>query len=304
MRLPESRAAQAEMAREYGVEGFCYYHYWFAGRRLLERPVNEIIASGEPDFPFCLCWANQTWSGIWHGRPNDVLIEQTYPGEDDHRRHFDFLLSAFSDKRYLTVHGKPILVIYRPSDIPNVQKVMDFWRGLAEKSGLKGLHLVGVRFGDDPWKPEEHGFDACLAQQLPYLRPWISRRRPIRWLKNQYQIRFNLPTVYDYEEVMDGFLCFDDPPERYYQCVVPNWDNSPRSGSNGLVLHGSTPDLFRKHLSRAVELATRARGDDAIIFVKSWNEWAEGNHLEPDLKFGRAYLEVLKELVVADVSRR
>ena len=111
LRLPEARKAQADLARKYGVEGFCYYHYWFGGKRLLERPVNEIIASGEPDFPFCLCWANESWTGIWHGAPRRMLMEQTYPGEADHRAHFEYLLTAFRDKRYITVDGRPRFVI-------------------------------------------------------------------------------------------------------------------------------------------------------------------------------------------------
>jgi lipopolysaccharide biosynthesis protein len=112
LRVPETRLAQATMAREYGIEGFCYYHYWFAGTRLIERPFNEVLASGQPDFPFCLCWANQTWTGAWHGLMNQILIEQTYPGTDDHRRHFDTLLPAFLDRRYMTVDGKPIFVFF------------------------------------------------------------------------------------------------------------------------------------------------------------------------------------------------
>src|ERR1039457_4911938 len=119
LRLPESRKAQADMARAYGIEAFCYYHYWFAGKRLLERPVNEIIESGEPDFPFCLCWANDTWSGIWHGTPKHILVEQTYPGYDDYKAHFDYLLKAFSDRRYLTIDGKPLFVVYQPYHMPD-----------------------------------------------------------------------------------------------------------------------------------------------------------------------------------------
>ena len=140
LRLPEARAAQAELAREYGIEGFCYYHYWFGGRRMLERPVNEILASGEPEFPFCLCWANHSWSTVWQGTA-DSLIEQTYPGWDDHAAHFDWLLNAFRDPRYIRVNGKPLFVIYKPDDIPNVREVTSFWRESAIKAGLPGLHL-------------------------------------------------------------------------------------------------------------------------------------------------------------------
>src|SRR3990172_5855368 len=123
--IPETRADQADMARKYGVEAFCYYQYWFAGRQLLERPFNEVLASGEPDFPFCLCWANQTWTGIWHGTPNRILVEQTYPGMEDHRRHFEALLPAFCDKRYLKVDGKPLFAIYNPMELPDTPRVLE-----------------------------------------------------------------------------------------------------------------------------------------------------------------------------------
>src|SRR5260370_41455353 len=117
LRVPETRQAQADMAAAYGIEGFCYYHYWFAGKRILERPFNEVLKSGQPKLPFCLCWANHTWTGIWLGEPNRILIEQTYPGEHDHRAHFDALLPAFTDPRYVTMHDKPIFVIFRPTEI-------------------------------------------------------------------------------------------------------------------------------------------------------------------------------------------
>ena len=130
----QTREAQAALAREHGVEAFCYYHYWFAGKRLLARPFDEVLASGSPNFPFCLCWANQTWTGIWHGAPDRILIQQTYPDYQDHRNHFFWLLRAFSDPRYLTVQGKPLFCIYRPMEIPEIRRVTDFWRELALKT--------------------------------------------------------------------------------------------------------------------------------------------------------------------------
>ena len=128
LRVPEARFAQAEMAKEYGIEGFCYYHYYFAGKRLLERPFDEVLNSGMPDFPFCLCWANQTWTGIWHGSPDRVLIEQTYPGPGDDERHFDYLCKAFHDQRYIKVDGKPMFLVYCPKELPEPEKTTEFWR--------------------------------------------------------------------------------------------------------------------------------------------------------------------------------
>lgn len=292
LRLPESRAAQASMAREYGIEAFCYYHYWFAGKELLERPFREVLASGEPDFPFCLCWANQTWTGIWHGAPDRILIEQTYPGEDDHRRHFDALLPAFSDRRYVRVDGKPLFVIFDPSDLPGPRKTLDFWRELAHEAGLPGLHLVAVTIR--PWDFSGHGFDAAIPYKLPGRADWYPWSKPIRKITRYIELRRGIPTVYPYAKVAPSLLP-DDMDRNVYPCVIPNWDNSPRSGTSGLVLHGATPELFRSHLRHGLNLVRNHPPQQRFLFIKSWNEWAEGNHLEPDLRYGLGYLEVLRE---------
>lgn len=294
LRVPETRIAQAEMAREYGIEAFCYYHYWFAGRRMIERPFNEVLASKQPDFPFCLCWANQTWSGVWHGAPDRILIEQTYPGLDDHRAHFETLLEAFRDPRYMTVDGKPVFVLYAPSDIPDVVKVIDFWRELAVTAGLRGLHMVSCGHHPPGWNPGGHGFDAVTIFALPERRPWVSRRRPVTWLKRQYDDTVGRPTVYSYAEILPHLLPEPIAGLRNYPTVIPGWDNTPRSGKNGLVLHGATPELFRIHVRQALDRVRGTLREHNLVFVKSWNEWAEGNHLEPDLKFGRGYLEVIR----------
>lgn len=293
LRLAESRVAQAELAKQYGLAGFCYYHYWFGGKMLLERPVEEIVRSGQPDFGFCMCWANQTWTGIWHGAPGRILIEQTYPGDEDHRRHFEYLLPAFRDARYIRVDGKPVFVIYRPMEIPDVHCVMDLWREMAVKAGLGGLHLVAVEGPD--WIPQEHGFDASITPRLPPRRGWVSWRSPIKRLVQKYQEMKGYPTIHSYQKAMPEFLVEPKAGVENYPCAIPNWDNTPRSGSNGLVLHGSTPELFRKHLRAALGLAKKLPEGHQFVFVKAWNEWAEGNHLEPDLKYGHAYLEVVAE---------
>jgi hypothetical protein len=296
LRVPEIRAAQAQMAKEYGIEAFCYYHYWFAGKRLLQRPFTEVLQSGEPDFPFCLCWANQTWTGIWHGCPDRVLIEQAYPGDEDHRAHFDALLPAFADRRYVTVDGKPLFLIYRWDEVPNIREVTDFWRTLAVKSGLKGLHIVAVLHHKNTWVPEQYGFDACIRS---YLRPRDERRiswlHPVKKLIRFYQQNNGRPLVYSYEKELLEVFPNKVPDVEDYPCLMPNWDNTPRSGAGGVVLHGSTPELFRIQVRKSLELTEGVPREHRIIFVKSWNEWAEGNHLEPDIRFGKRYLEVLRE---------
>jgi len=294
LRVPETRIAQAEMAKEYGIEAFCYYHYWFAGKRLLERPFNEVLKSGEPNFPFCLCWANQSWTGIWYGAPDRVLIEQSYPGEEDHRAHFYALLQAFGDNRYMTVDGKPLFLVYRPRDLPGAKKMTDLWREMAQKSGLKDLYLVGVS-PNTSWIPKEYGFDAFVMDRLPGRREWISRRKPIKWLIKRFQEKRGLPTIYSYKEVSLDLIGEKIAGVESFPCLIHNWDNTPRSGPNGVVLHGSTPELFKSQVKKAINIIRDKPVEQKIIFAKSWNEWAEGNHMEPDLKFGKAYLEVIRD---------
>ena len=294
LRCPESRAAQAQLAREYGLEGFCYYHYWFGGRRILERPFREVLESGEPDFPFCLCWANHSWNTVWQGT-NDVLIEQTYPGWDDHAAHFDYLLRAFGDSRYIRVDGRPMFVIYRPDEIPEIHKVTDFWRDRAIRAGLPGLHLVGVSHRDEAWDPRARGLDASTMQVLPRRDGRIPRR--YMWTKIKLLLEGNRHelSIYDYKEMLPSLLRAKPVDWIDYPLVLPCWDNTPRSGLRGLVLHGSTPDLFRRHLRQAIGQLQGKPMAERIIFLKAWNEWAEGNYVEPDLKWGRGYLQVIRE---------
>lgn len=295
LRLAETRATQAAMAREHGVEAFCYYHYWFGGKRLLERPFNEVLESGQPNFPFCLCWANATWTGIWHGNPGRTLVEQTYPGAEDYEAHFRELLRAFRDGRYLRVDGKPLFIIYKPKDIPEVQAVARLFRQMAERAGLPGIYLLGVAHHDD-WNPKADGFDAAVVQNLPGLTGNISWRHPLLKLKSK--LGGHRLTLYQYRDLLSSFV-----PERtklleYLPCLIPSWDNTARSGMNGLVLQGSTPELFRHSVRQALENVSNKPPEHRLIFLKSWNEWAEGNHMEPDLRFGHRFLEVLRSEVL------
>lgn len=295
LRLAETRHAQAELAKEYGVGGFCYYHYWFGdGRRILERPVNEILDSGEPDFPFCLCWANHSWNSVWQGT-NDTLIEQRYPGWDDHAAHFNWLLRAFTDPRYLTVEGKPIFLIYRPDDIPDVLKVTDYWRERALKAGLPGLYLIGVSHYEQHWDPRQRGLDASTMQALPDRNGRIPWRLLATKLRLALQGNKHKLTVWDYREVLPMLLRTHQVDWSDYPLVLPNWDNTPRSGMNGLVLENATPELFRGLLHEAVARVSDRPPEERIVFLKAWNEWAEGNYVEPDQKWGRAYLEAIRQ---------
>jgi len=298
LRLPETRQAQAELARNHGVQAFCYWHYWFGGRRILERPFTDVLVSKEPDFPFCLGWANETWTGIWHGLPNKILLAQIYPGIEDYKAHFDTVLPALSDPRYLTVDGKPLFYVFRPLGLPDPGQFTDLWRELALKAGLKGLYLVGE--GSRSWNPVDAGFDAMVNTSLFNVaawRPWWHPRGRLRWEWKQFR---GLPTIFRYEDICERFV--DDrigpaPHIRSHVPLLPGWDNTPRSGLNGLVLHSSTPELFRRQVRRALSIGASEPLEHRLVFLKSWNEWAEGNYMEPDLRFGHGYLEALRDEV-------
>jgi hypothetical protein len=299
LRVPETRVAQADLARQHGIEGFCYWHYWFAGRRLLERPFQEVLASGQPDFPFCLGWANESWTGVWKGEPHKTLVGQTYPGEDDHVRHFELLLEAFTDKRYLQVAGKPLFVVYKPEALPEPRRFTDLWNGLAVKAGLRGIYFVGIV--ERPWS-ETPGFDG-YTYHLPgtFLKslPKTKQQALIKTLragssKNLFRRRPR-PLTVDYHELISNALSSIQFGPGQYPSVLPNWDSTPRHGSNGLVVRDSSPERFRAHLREALNAVGFREPDQRLIFVKSWNEWAEGNYLEPDSTFGTGYLEVIRE---------
>jgi lipopolysaccharide biosynthesis protein len=293
VRLPEARHAQAELARAYGIEGYCYYHYWFGGRRILERPVNEILLSSEPAFPFCLCWANHSWSTAWDGT-NKMLIEQVYPGWDDHAAHFDWLFKAFTDRRYIRIDDKPVFLIYKPDDIPKAREVVAFWRERAAAAGLPGLYLVGVSHRDERWDPRPRGLDASVMQSLPKRDGRIPRRYLSTKLKLALQGNKHELTIWDYEEFLPSLLRQNNVDWDDYPVALPGWDNTPRSGMRELVFHDSTPELFRKHLREAIARVLNRPPQRRIVFLKAWNEWAEGNYVEPDQCWGHAYLEAIR----------
>lgn len=282
LRLPEVREAQAQLAQQSGVDAFCYYHYWFAGRRVLERPFQEVLETGAPVFPFLLCWANQSWTGVWHGSPDRVLIQQTYPGKQDYIDHFKSLLPAFRDPRYVKVKGRPMFVVWAPESLPDPRGFVLLWRRLAVEAGLPGMHFVGAQHNNAKWQPEALGFDATLPLFMP---------------PRQLRIRNGVPypTVYRYEDIYEKFLPSKPADGKTYPCVKPNWDNTPRSGVNGLIFEGATPELFRKQLTKALQWSRGMPQDDRVVFIKAWNEWADGNFLEPGQRYGHAYLNVIRE---------
>lgn len=305
LRVAEIRQAQADLARENGIEGFCYWHYWFAGKQLLERPFNEVLASGKPDFPFCLAWANESWTGVWHGAPDRILIEQTYPGEEDHRAHFQSLLPAFKDKRYMSVDNKPIFVIYRPGSIPDIQNVLHLWNEFAKSVGLPGLFFIGVTSSVNVGNQFiSYGFDAVNLIRNCWLKKenknffWKILFRIIdkQDFISLYTKLLNRPYhVYEYLDTYDEEYFFEDAEFHCIPTIIPGWDNTPRSGLYGVVAKNNTPEKFKSQALKAINRVRDYPDDHKIIFIKSWNEWAEGNYLEPDQQHGHGFINALSE---------
>jgi hypothetical protein len=300
---PEVRRAQAALAKEYGIEGFCYWHYWMGnGKRLLERPFHEVVTSGEPDFPFCLCWANHTWSRIWTGEGRKVIAEQTYGGVQDYTAHFYAMLPAFRDKRYIRVNGELLFSIFSPTEIPDCLVFTTTWQELATKEGLKGFHFVGLGTGREdlgklglaassPHTP--HHFLTQLNITLADRVSYKLFKRNIVELKAAW---LSLPRIYRYKDFVEAhFKKRYEPFE--YPVVLPNWDHSPRSGKRAIVLQGSDPEKFSTILKHAVDSVEERDPENRIIFIKAWNEWAEGNFLEPERLHGRGYLEKIRSFV-------
>lgn len=295
LRLPEVQVAQADMAREHGLHGFCYYHYWFNGRRILERPVNDFLASGKPDFPFCLCWANENWTRVWDGGEKDVLLEQRY-SEDDDLTHILSLLPAFRDPRYIRVDGRPVLLVYRTGLLPNPFRTAEIWRRAALEAGLPGLYLMRVESHGDDTDPRSIGFDASVdfapfnGLGARYIKPSaLAQALTKLGLLPRGLLDHN---VYLYQDVANAMLRTPAAPFKRHRCVTPGWDNTARRAKNGTILLESTPARYERWLSGAATLTRQElAGEEQIVFVNAWNEWAEGNHLEPDLRWGRAYLE-------------
>jgi hypothetical protein len=311
LRLAEVREQQAAMAREYGIYGFCYYHYWFGNnKQLLERPFNEVLASGKPEFPFMLCWANQTWAGVWFGNDNPgLLIEQVYPGKEDYIKHFNYLRKAFADPRYITIEGKPVFHVYMPRGIPDLNLFVDTFRECAHRDGFKGLYLLATHC-PPKWNPHMHGFDGVVSNNFHRVRRDAIRRviqdknsflgkveGKIRLLlKEKDMSERSKPYIMEYTDLIKIISNWPSVDFDYFPQVLPDWDNSARAGMKSFIIKGSTPALWLSHLQAANDYVKKYSVEKQLIFIKSWNEWAEGNYLEPDQKWGNEYLKVLSKL--------
>ncbi len=308
LRLPEVRAAQAELARAAGLAGFCYYHYWFSGRRVLHRPLDDMLASGRPDFPFMLCWANENWTRAWDGGDREILLAQSYSDADTaaHARH---LAPVFADPRYIRIHDRPVFAVYNTDELPDPARWSDLFRATLAAEGIDPYLIRVERYLDrDTRPPGRLGFDAALDFQ-PFsrsFRRWLGarpdlkaapgRRLAERLRREAARLR-PLDTHYD----MAAFVAFDKdqppPPYPLFPGVCPSWDNSARRpAGKAIIFRGSSPALFRDWLG-AKARAAGPRGEENLLFINAWNEWAEGCHLEPCLRHGRGWLQAVQQVV-------
>jgi lipopolysaccharide biosynthesis protein len=305
LRLTEVREAQAEMARQYGIYGFCYYHYWFNGKLLLERPLEDLLREKKPDFPFMLCWANESWSRNWDGQSKQLLLEQKYSFEDD-RNHIKYLLEFFKDDRYIKIDGRPVFAVYRTELFPDIAKTAEIWKSEVLKAGLSEPYLIRVESFVDGVKPEQINFDASFEFQPNWrvLPKEKNRGFPQRVLRKLgiYTSPFLKERVIDYGEFVTNAM--KSPPVDYkrFPGITPMWDNSARRKTDALIFRGSTPEKYEEWLRFIVAEFEPYTPNENFLFINAWNEWAEGNHLEPCQKWGRAYLEATASVLFSETA--
>lgn len=310
LRLPEVRAKQAELAKEAGVTAFCYYHYWFGnGKVVMEKPLQEVVHLGEPDFPFCVCWANHTWyKKTWSAEKNkleqELLFEQTYPGDQDIIDHFNYLLPTFKDNRYYKIDGRLAFVIYNLKEQPVEywRKFKNIWNKQALENELPEFFFIANTLYTKDLDSEL--FNVCDMTILSLVANCIMKQDFS--IKNKIKYRLNLiwsrllrrpPLVWSYKNAYPFFVDERCREENVIPVMVPNWDYTARRGVGGLIIKDSTPELFKKHVLQIFDLISKKDVSKQIVFLKSWNEWGEGNYMEPDLEFGKQYIKALKEMI-------
>jgi lipopolysaccharide biosynthesis protein len=302
-----ARQWQADIAKQYGISGFCYYHYWFRGKQLLETPLKLVLESGEPDFPFCLSWANMPWTRIWYaGADAEVLIEQKYGDEKDWAEHFSYLMQAFSDQRYIRIDNKPVFIIFRPEHIGALDEMLDYWNKLAIENGFEGIYFINTLTGfaniDSNGKFEadiefEPGY--TIKNDLPlFSNAGRLSRRLVRKALSALNLNTNMfLDRNNYDVIWRQILRRQPGKKKTFLGAFVDWDNTARRNKNGLILDGASPEKFQKYLSKQIYRAKHDY-DCNYIFVNAWNEWAEGTYLEPDKKYGYAFLEAVRTALI------
>ena len=281
LRVPEVLCQQAELAQSYGIHGFCFYYYWFDGQKLLDRPLETMLASGKPEMPFCVCWANENWSRRWDGSDQEIIVAQTF-SEEMRPRIIEDLIPAFTDPRYIAIDGRKLFLVYRPDIIPDLRETLSLWRDVARRHGIE-LHIAAcLTFGFTD--PLSCGFDSGVEFPPHGVAAGEITGR-IAW-SQKFEGK-----AFSYEDVVESEIAKPEPPYPLFRGIMPSWDNTPRRGNRGHVFVGAEPAKFAAWLAALVMRSRRvAPPGQRLIFINAWNEWAEGAHIEPDRRFGRQWL--------------
>lgn len=306
LRLPIVREQQAKLAKKYGIDGFCYWHYWFGdGKRLLDLVENEVVESGNPDFPFCYCWANHTWyAKNWNSkdstRKHKILIEQTYPGNDDFIAHFNCCLNAFRDDRYIKIGNKPVFCIYDAEAIPLFDSMQRIWSELAIRHGFEGIYWISYSMSIQKYDNIRNmNFNDFVVDPMNLAEGKSGKwntffRKTLSYLGLESLLTLR---IVDYSKYVDCAIDYFSHNKDITICILPNYDHSPRSGKRALILNGATPKCFGLLCKKVKEIVDKRDTANRFVFIKSWNEWGEGNYLEPDLQYGKGFLEQLKKFL-------
>ncbi|MCI8950584.1 MAG: lipopolysaccharide biosynthesis protein [Lachnospiraceae bacterium] len=320
LRLPEVRKEQAQMAEEAGIEGFCYWYYRFdKNTRVLEMPINEIMRLKEPDFPFCIGWANHDWSNkTWkktkYYSKDIVFLKQKYLGSEDYKAFFNEVLPMFQDNRYILVDGKPLFYIFAPQDIPDTDVLIKVWNTLAKENGFPGVYFVCRvdSCGKAPVIYKKSFLEQGLTRYQHYIEKGFNAVNSYSFRRAEVLAEGYISKIIkqlkrkltghalnrcDYERVMDNLYTDEDRFEYVFPTIMPRHDRTPRSGKNANLYSDSTPEKFAKAANRAVNIVAEKNEEHRIIFLDSWNEWGEGAYMEPDIVFGYGYLEALKKVI-------
>ena len=293
---------QSELAQKYGIYGFCYYHYWFDGKMLMNRPMEILLENTDIKQPFCVCWANEDWTKAWAKRDKTVLIGQTYGSKEDWKRHFEYLLPFFKDERYITVDGKPIFIIYRPELIGTLREMLVYWKKLAVKSGLQGICFVYQQSTYNHLKePTGDLFDYGIEYHPNFVRK--EQRKSLKLIRekilNEFVTKFGLrqskisTIIYDYDDTWKRILDTVPRDSKMIPGAFVNWDNTPRYKKRASMEDGYSAEKFEKYLTIQIKRAREVYKKD-LLFLFAWNEWGEGGYLEPDEHERYSRLEAVK----------
>lgn len=300
---------QVETAKKYGLYGFCFYHYWFNGKMLLEKPVDNYLKHKELDLPFCLCWANENWTNGWAGQEPKILIAQDEGTKKSWKKHYEYFLPFFQDGRYIKESGKPLLVIYKPDLFPHINQMMQFWNEMAKENGFPGITFAAQLA---PENAEQSHFDLHIEYQPTnvYVEMTKSKKRLVRVVKKALKngigrvFKFDIEgkkiqrlVRYSYDDMWEKVLNIDVKNPKQVPGAFVDWDNTARKKERGYVIEGASPEKFKKYFSLQIKNAKEKYKKD-YIFIFAWNEWAEGGYLEPDEKFQYGYLEALRDALI------